>query len=284
MKEVAPGIMLFESEKSGPRRLYSAGVHGNEVEAQHALREVVRNFESGNFIVGSGSVMIVFANLEAMKGDSRTSPDGCDFNRSFHMNSHPRIVEIKKILEDFKPTLHRDLHCTIQSTPFPFALCSRPNKLTAEDFSEFAARYQLENIVQFVYKKDRELTTFAGFTAQHFGAESFTIELGQIGSNATKEIIPKIATSIVDEIVVAPNIKMNAKLQLWKMGKKIIKKTEDFYMAQDYKNFYKLKDGEVVATDSEDTYIAPKNAFILFPNSRVPVGGRGGVFVRKIIP
>lgn len=281
MTTLAPGIFLFDSGNKGPRRLYSAGIHGDEIEGQKVIGAVLKDLESGRIEVTSGSVMIVLANLQAIQEGRRVVADGCDFNRSFNTDTNPRIVEIKKWVNIFKPTLHRDLHSTIHTVPFPFALCSRAKVQHVEDFYDFALRYSLENIVQFVYCADRILTTFAGFTAQHFGAESFTIELGQIGGSRARRMVPKVITAIFSEISMRPLKRVVPTVALWKMGKKITKQTERFRLTRTFENFTPLTQGEVVARDGSMSWIAPPHAALLFANDTVPVGGRAGVFIYK---
>ena len=281
MTTLAPGIFLFDSGIKGPRRLYSAGIHGDEVEGQKVINAVLKGLESGRVEVTSGSVMIILANLQAIQDCKRVASDGCDFNRSFNKDEHPRIVEIKKWVNSFKPTLHRDLHCTIQNIPFSFALCSRAKVQPVEAFYDFALRFSIHNIVQFIYKADRKLTTFAGYTAQNFGSESCTIELGQIASSRARRMVPKVITAIFSEITDRGIKRVIPEVQLWQMGKKITKQTEHFQFTRQFENFEQLQEEEVVARDAEETHIAGKDSFILFANSHVPIGGRAAVFITK---
>lgn len=279
MTTLAPGIFLFESGKAGPRRLYSAGIHGDEVEGQKVLHAVQKDLETEKVQVTCGSVMIIFANLNAIEEKKRVASDGCDFNRQFHTDTTVRINEIKKWVTTFNPTLHRDLHSTIQPVPYSFALCSRAVAHAKGDFTEFALRYSLQHIVQFVYPPDRMLTTFAGYTAQNFGAESFTLELGQIGSSRARRMMPTIIKAIFSEIEMKPVRPSTLSLNLWRMGKKIVKQSEHFQFTRRFENFEPVPEGELVATDEDRKYYAPQNSALLFMNESVPVGGRAGVFI-----
>ncbi len=279
MTALAPGIFLFESGKTGPRRLYSAGIHGDEIEGIRLLNLVRKLLESRQANVLIGSVMLVFANLAAIENNVRLTKGGRDFNRSFHLDCDPRINEIKKYVCDFKPTIHRDFHCTIKKIDSPFALCSRAKSNYQDSFNPFCNRFGISTIVRFCYGQNKILTTFAGYTVQNFCTESFTIEIGSKNCAETNERVSYFAKSIIDEIQMAPLQSNSLPLNIWNMGKKITKKSENFHFLRQYKNFELLEEGVVYARDANIEYRAGANTGILFPNDDVDIGDRAGVLI-----
>lgn len=123
LETVADRIWRLHSGRPGKAVCLVFGVHGNERAPIDAGLELVELFESGRAAVDAGRLLLVHANPRATDEGRRWSDGGVDLNRCFHatvLSREPvlaeerRAREVVRALEDFRPDVLVDFHCTIE--------------------------------------------------------------------------------------------------------------------------------------------------------------------------
>ncbi len=124
LETVAERIWRLDSGRPGPAACIVFGVHGNEHAPIDAGLELVARLESGQAALAAGRLLLVHGNPRATDEDRRWSAGGVDLNRCFHatvLDREPALAEerrareIVRALEDFRPDVLVDFHCTVEA-------------------------------------------------------------------------------------------------------------------------------------------------------------------------
>ncbi len=119
----ADHIWQFPSHRPGPRVCISFGVHGNErppIDAGLRLSEELARHPE---LIEHGDLLLIHSNPKGSEQDSRWSEGGVDLNRCFdeatlsrtpELYEEQRAHEIVQALEDFRPEILVDFHCTVE--------------------------------------------------------------------------------------------------------------------------------------------------------------------------
>jgi succinylglutamate desuccinylase len=182
--------------------------------------------------------------------------------------------------------LHYDLHTAIRGSEF--------EKFVVYPYVAPAV-YQQQQLaflaaagIQAVLLSHQPTTTFSYFTHQHFGAQAFTVELGQVqplGQNdlqhfsAMAQALRHLLSQ--GQLVAAPL----ESLHFFAVVTALTKEAEDYQLHIDaqVKNFTRFEKDVCLASSAQGQYrIECAGDAIIFPNANVPIGQRAGLVVRNV--
>ena len=91
--EIEIPIIIHRSELEGPVVLFSAGMHGNEVNGIEILRRIITEKIHTHILRGS-IILIPIINIYGFLHFSRSTPDGKDLNRLFPGSEHGSLASM----------------------------------------------------------------------------------------------------------------------------------------------------------------------------------------------
>ncbi len=276
----------------------SCAVHGNETAPIEIVRDIVRDVLDEEQKVGQRTLFIM-GNPWAMKSGERFVD--VNMNRLFAgdwQNYDTGLKEVKRAakLEAYvanffaeEPTTvnkryHYDLHTAIRGSQrerfgvYPFV----PGRSLPDNQKAYLARADIDTVLL----QQKEANTFSSFSSLKYGAESFTLELGQVkpfGENDLKryggidyalreliagEPLPEKPKRTVSEFEVCHSITVTS--EQW-----------EFFIPDDALNFTEYAPGTLIWKDGAEEYrVGDEPEYIVFPNPKVPVGHRAGLMLR----
>ncbi len=291
---LAHGVLKFSSGVSGERRFDSAGVHGDEVDGQYALNNVVNQVIRGEVDLKSGEWLVAMGNVLAIRQNVREV--GYNLNRLFGEHGRGkaqgtyergRADELVAIEDRFGPRSHTDWHGTISPVAAPFLVSSIPaDKLRDPKYRrylrEFAANFGLPNTIVRPYTGAHRYTTFEWsaterMTRRGLLPQAETVELGQIGTRLSAAMVGKISDGlrrILDNGLVVPEVpSTDFGHKTWRIDEQVLKLSEDFRFAPEViTDFMELEEGQLIATDGKSEYRAKKGQVLVFPHASVKIG------------
>lgn len=276
----------------------SCGVHGNETAPIEIVRDIVRDVLEEEQKVGQ-RVLFILGNPWAMKAGERFTD--VNMNRLFAgdwQNYDTGLKEVKRAakLEAFvanfyasepvtvKQRFHYDLHTAIRGSQrerfavYPFV----PGRSLPASQQAFLARADIETVLL----QSEEGNTFSSFSSLKYGAESFTLELGQVkpfGENDLKRY------SGIDyalrELIAGEPLPAEPKRPVtqFEVCHSITVTGDDweFFIPDDALNFTEYQPGTLIWRDGDQEYrVGEAPEYIVFPNPKVPVGHRAGLMLK----
>ena len=172
-------------------------------------------------------------------------------------------------------------------------MCSKKNRKSASGCSLFwvipnQQAFLSRSDIETVLLQNEEGNTFSSFSSLKYGAESFTLELGQVkpfGENDLKrysgidyalreliagEPLPAEPKRPVTQFEVCHSIEVTS--DQW-----------EFFVPDDALNFTEFAPGTLIWRDGEREYrVGEQPECIVFPNPKVPVGQRAGLMLRAL--
>lgn len=299
---LGPGILwLTPAEQNQEKGLIvSAGIHGNETAPIEVLNRLVTELIEERWHLASETLLIL-GNGPAMVAGRRFVEH--NLNRLFN-GAHKkapyagsaeaeRAAVLEQICELFAQEqhglVHYDLHTAIRPSKrekfalYPFI----PDRKLPQDQLRFLSAAKVHTLLL----QHTSGTTFSAFSAQTLGAESMTIELGQVkpfGENdlsrfrGIEEALRKVMSgqplglqANADDVVI------------FEVVEEILNTGPDFrfHVPDDAANFTEFEPGEVIWEDQDHCYkVGPEPEAIVFPNRDVPEGHRVGLLVRRKSP
>ncbi|MFE8070787.1 succinylglutamate desuccinylase [Marinobacteraceae bacterium S3BR75-40.1] len=291
-------LQLDPPEASAEQLVISAGVHGNETAPIEVCNRLVSEILAGEWTVRT-QTLLIFGNPIAMVAGERFMD--YNLNRLFagthddeqHRGTREaaRAKRLEALVEDFadgrRPLFHYDLHTAIRPSKrekfalYPFV----PGREVPEQQVAFLKHSDVHTLLL----QHREGTTFASWTSSHFGAESFTIELGKVRpfgqnelsrfagiENSLRELLqghwPQAEGDVWQDMV------------CFEVVTEILRTGDDFrfHIPDNVPNFTEYPPGTLIWEDSKQRHeVGDKPEAIVFPNPYVPVGQRVGLLVRR---
>lgn len=272
----------YTSNEKGPLLFVTAGVHGNEPSGVQALEKVFKELNKTKPEI-KGRIVGVMGNTAALKKDQRFIDE--DLNRTWteenvkkeNPDSHEQreMHEIIKVLEkypenDFTKRYFLDCHTT-SSASLPYISVQQVN-----DNDEWAHRfpgYKVRGFSDIVYgaidhyMSRTGLTGFVFEAGQHTSKESIENHEGMIWL-ALKEAcgleLEKLSghPQCVEQFTVK-NAPEEKTFEI--VYRHEIKEEDDFKMEPGYKNFQKIKKGELLATSNGKEIKSEWDAYIFMP-------------------
>lgn len=299
--EVIPaGISDIDTPASCKSIVISAGVHGNETAPLELVDQLVRAILADELVVKERCLFIL-AHPLAINNKTRFIDE--NLNRLFrndiqaNHNEQSRSLEIdiaQELMEDvsaffaFTPEAqrwHLDLHCAIRrSKHFTFAVspCTDKSTRTRELFT-FADKAHLGAVLL----SHGKTNTFSCYSANHHGAKSLTVELGQVSPLGQNDL------SLIDDFNQALHALLSQTLDTISSQPPLVyrvcqtlQRTQqdfDFTFADDVENFTRFQQGEVLGHDGTEQFIAKQDGeAVVFPNKNVAINSRAALMVIEV--
>ena len=274
--------------------LVSAGVHGDETAPIELLSRMLADIARGNVPL-TCRVCIVLGNVAAMRAGSRYLDD--DLNRLF-CGRHAQLPDSReapraRVLEDAARRFfasaaddarlrwHIDMHTAIRASVFErFALLPHTGKPLSRAMFEWLADARIEAVLLHTAKGN----TYTHFTAESFGANACTLELGKVrpfGENDLARFAG--ADDAVRALVSGTGERHVAQMpRVFTVIGQITKHSDAFelLMDDDVANFTAFEKGTLLARDGDYRYtVGHDEERIVFPNRTVKPGLRAGLTV-----
>lgn len=298
--ELAPGsdasCVPSDAKQPLPSVLVSAGVHGDETAPIELLSRMVADIARGDVPLAC-RLGIVLGNVAAMRAGCRYIDD--DLNRLFcgrhtqlpQSREAPRALSLEAAAERFftgaahddASRWHIDMHTAIRASVFErFALLPHTGRRPSRAMFEWLADARIEAVLLHTAKGN----TFTHFSAESFGANACTLELGKVrpfGENelsrfagADQAVRALVSGARVGDPGAAPMPRVFTVIG------QITKHSEAFElrMSDDVPNFTPFRQGTVLAQDNDYRYVVMHDEErIVFPNRKVKPGLRAGLTV-----
>lgn len=280
--------------------IVSAGVHGNETAPIEVLNNLVTELLEAQWPL-QRETLLILGNPPAMVAGTRFIDHNLNrlFSGAHRQASYSGSPEAQRAhwleatCQAFAASaaglLHYDLHTAIRPSMrekfalYPFV---QNRKVPLEQVAFLAA-----SDVSTLLLQHKSGTTFSSFTSSHLGAESFTIELGQVrpfGQNDLSRfegIHRSLRGLMSGQSPTEDATKTAADVVVFEVVEEVINTGDGFrfHVPDDVANFTEYPPGEVIWEDTSTCYrVGDQPEAIVFPNREVPVGQRVGLLVRKL--
>lgn len=274
--------------------LVSAGVHGDETAPIELLSRMLADIAGGRVPLAC-RLCIVLGNVAAMQAGCRYLDD--DLNRLFcgrhaqlpHSRETPRAQALEEAAKRFfagaaadtRLRWHIDMHTAIRASVFErFALLPHTGKPPARAMFEWLANARIEAVLLHTAKGN----TYTHFTAESFGANACTLELGKVRPFGENDLTRFAGADDAVRALVSGSNKMGAgpMPRVFTVIGQITKHSDAFelLMADDVANFTAFEKGALLARDGDYRYtVSHDEERIVFPNRTVKPGLRAGLTV-----
>ncbi|WP_105168195.1 succinylglutamate desuccinylase [Pseudoalteromonas sp. T1lg23B] len=288
------GVIKFTPAQYGQKDIVlSSAIHGNETAPIEICDELIQSILKGQLEL-KHRVLFIFGNPKSINIGERFVEE--NLNRLFNgthaqdgieNEERKRAANLERYVTDFFTSVeegryrcHYDLHTAIRGSKnekfavYPF--------LHGEPWKKSQLQFLLACGVNTVLMMRSAATTFSYFSSRQFGADAFTVELGQVkpfGGNDMSRFAKTKAT--LTALISQSNLdfgKFNPDdFELFQVHRTINRTQEDFTFPfpDSAENFTGFAKGELLATDGETRYLAEvEGEAIIFPNAKVALGQR----------
>ncbi len=271
-KAITSRIIEIDSCKPGPALAIFAGTHGNEMAGVYALQKLTPTLNPT-----CGKIYIAFVNPAAIQANSRMINK--NLNRCFIIDNKgdfpedKRAIELMAVLDKCDALL--DLHMSYGDTGEPFVICE-------DNALNLASKFDVGIISTNWTKVEPGAADGYMFTQGKIGV---CVECGPIDkSKEYTDFAVKTIFQFLEYFEVLPKkvgfSKMSKRLIV--ANKSIYKMSNKFKIKNGYKNFDRLKTGEIIAVDDGVEYMAKKGECIIFPHYNARVGEEACVIGEEI--
>lgn len=289
------GVIEFQPTiKTNTDVILSSAIHGNETAPIEICDELIKNIISGELQVAQ-RVLFIFGNPQSINIGKRFVEE--NLNRLFNghhtrddiamNNERHRAAKLEQYVTDFysrgeveSERCHYDLHTAIRGSKnekfavYPF--------LHGKPWKKSQLQFLLSCGVNTVLMMKSPATTFSYYSSFVHGADSFTVELGQVkpfGQNdmARFEKTKQTLTALISQNEVKYPDFNASEFELFAVHRTINRTQDDFSFpfSDDAENFTGFAKGELLATDGDTAiYADVEGEAIIFPNASVALGQR----------
>ena len=289
------GVIEFQPQGTTTKDVVlSSAVHGNETAPIEICDELIKTIIKGELGLNQ-RVLFIFGNPKSINIGLRFVEE--NLNRLFNghhtvegvpMNDErKRAAKLEEYVTDFfargdqgSARYHYDLHTAIRgSKNEKFAVYPY---LHGKPWKKSQLQFLLSCGVNTVLMMKSPATTFSYYSSFVHGADSFTVELGQVkpfGENdmarfaKTKQTL----TALISQKEVQYHQFNASDFELFAVHRTINRTQQDFSFpfSDDAENFTGFAKGELLATDGDTPYYADvEGEAIIFPNAHVALGQR----------
>lgn len=318
--EPAPAVKGAKNEAAHKDIVISCGIHGNETAPIEMCERLLADIVSGRLVCVQ-RLLLIFGNLEAMNlavrevednlnrlfcghHDQQLESDGTLANKAGANKAvvnkavvkktaankeRVRAAKLEQYMERFYQArsgakrLHYDLHTAIRPSKYEqFAVYPYMASHTySRDLLAFLAAADINTLLL----SDALAPTFSCFSAQQFGAESLTIELGKVmpfGQNEMGRLdrLQQCLTAELSEPSWQPPHFALTDLRVFQVCQEITKNSTQFcfHFSDDVANFSAFSPDTLLATDGDRQWrAAEQDEAVVFPNAQVALGHRAAL-------
>lgn len=289
------GVIEFQPSVTTTKDVVlSSAVHGNETAPIEICDELIKHIISGELKLAQ-RVLFIYGNPKSINIGLRFVEE--NLNRLFNghhteegiaMNDERiRACKLEQYVTNFysrgeqgSARCHYDLHTAIRGSKndkfavYPF--------LNGKPWKKSQLQFLLSCGVNTVLMMKSAATTFSYYSSFVHGADSFTIELGQVkpfGENDMSrfEKTKQALTALISQKNVEYKEFNASDFELFSVYRTINRSHEhfSFTFSDDAENFTGFAKGELLATDGDTQYFAEvEGEAIIFPNADVALGQR----------
>ncbi len=289
------GVIEFQPPGSSTKDIVlSSAVHGNETAPIEICDELIKLIISEELVLAQ-RVLFIYGNPQSINIGKRFVEE--NLNRLFNghhttddtpmNNERIRAAKLEQYVSDFfarggegRSRCHYDLHTAIRgSKNDKFAVYPY---LHGKPWKKSQLQFLLSCGVNTVLMMKSAATTFSYYSSYVHGADSFTVELGQVkpfGQNDMSRFLQTkqtLTALISQESVEYKKFDAND-FELFSVHRSINRTEEafSFPFSDDAVNFTGFAKGELLATDGQTCYYADVDGeAIIFPNADVALGQR----------
>ncbi|MGF1755968.1 succinylglutamate desuccinylase [Vibrio makurazakiensis] len=288
--EVVPANYTDQSKNI----VFSCGIHGDETSPMELADKLIEDIETG-FQKVEARCLFIIAHPEATNAHTRFLDE--NLNRLFDdkpRETNREVViadQLKTIVTDFykdtgvETRWHLDLHCAIRlSKHYSFAVSPKVrHAVRSKELIEFINSGHVEAVLL----SNSPTSTFSWYSAENFGAQALTMELGQVARIGENQLDKLTAFDLAMRNLVAEAKPehLSKKSIIYRVSRTIVRLHEDFgfMFADDVENFTSFKHGEVFGHDGEKPLMAKnENEAVVFPNRNVAIGQRAALMVCEV--
>lgn len=285
--EVIPSNLSPESKHI----IISCGIHGDETAPMEIVDKIITDIQTG-FQTVTQRLLFINAHPEATNAHTRFIE--MNLNRLFDDKEYEPSKELdiannlKQIVTDFfqntqqEQRWHLDLHCAIRdSKHYSFVVSPKVrHPVRSQALMEFVSSAHLEAVMF----SNAPSSTFSWYSAENFGAQALTVELGRVAKIGQNELDKLVAfdLSLRDLISDSEPEHLPRKPVMYRVSRTIVRLHDDFDFLFDdgVANFTAFKHGEVFGHDGDKPLMAKNEGeAIVFPNRHVAVGQRAALMV-----
>ena len=279
-------VITLDSGLSGPHVFISSIVHGNEPCGALAIDWFLKN----DYRPLNGKLTLGFMNIEAYLAFDPLNPNRSrwveeDFNRLWaegvledpkrkRTSEFLRANEVKNIVSQVDYLL--DIH-SMQKPCVPLMMAGMLNK--GIDFARDVGM-QMPIISDSGHNEGMRMRDYFGFSNKESQKNALLVECGQHWAKSSEIVAIETmirflrTTSIMDENFaddfIYKNKVLNFQNDVYKVGKIITIKSENFKFDQDWQGFETLKKGVLIGKDDNEEVYAPyEETILIMPSKRL---------------
>ena len=289
------GVIEFQpTVKTNTDIVLSSAIHGNETAPIEICDELIKSIISGELQLAQ-RVLFIYGNPQSINIGKRFVEE--NLNRLFNghhtvdgiqmNNERQRAAKLEQYVTDFysrgetgSARCHYDLHTAIRGSKndkfavYPF--------LHGKPWKKSQLQFLLSCGVNTVLMMKSPATTFSYYSSFVHGADSFTVELGQVkpfGENDMTrfEKTKQTLTALISQKSVKYKEFNAGDFELFSVHRTINRTQQrfSFPFSDDAENFTGFKKGELLANDGDTQFFADvEGEAIIFPNADVALGQR----------
>ncbi|WP_096739583.1 succinylglutamate desuccinylase [Pseudoalteromonas atlantica] len=289
------GVIEFQPQGTTTKDVVlSSAVHGNETAPIEICDELIKTIIKGELALNQ-RVLFIFGNPKSINIGLRFVEE--NLNRLFNghhtvegvpMNDErKRAAKLEEYVTDFfargeqgSARYHYDLHTAIRgSKNEKFAVYPY---LHGKPWKKSQLQFLLSCGVNTVLMMKSPATTFSYYSSFVHGADSFTVELGQVKPFGENDMVrfaktKQTLTALISQKEVQYPQFNASDFELFAVHRTINRTQQDFSFpfSDDAENFTGFAKGELLATDGDTPYYADvEGEAIIFPNAHVALGQR----------
>ena len=260
------GVVRIAAEKSGPRVVMFAGVHGDEVSGVHAIEKLLFDFFGGKRELMQGSLTLARANEHALSAErryikhnlNRLFRDDCGSEIDRASYEFGRAQELKTILQNC------DYFLDFHSAP----IAQEPFLVAELKAVEFFGKLAIPRIVTGWSKFSGGVI---GGDAENYanahGAMAATLESGSHFEKSSIDVAYKTAVSLLAVLSMIDGVRKKEvpEVELFDVYAVVLKEFNDFCYVGEVTNFQFLKRGEAFASQNGRPVTALEDSYLLIP-------------------
>ncbi|KJY83374.1 succinylglutamate desuccinylase [Vibrio galatheae] len=285
--EVIPANLTADSKHI----IISCGIHGDETAPMEIADKIITDIQTG-FQPVTERLLFINAHPEATNAHTRfieTNLNRLFDDKEYQPSKELEIAkDLKRVVTEFYQDTpqdkrwHLDLHCAIRlSKHYSFVVSPKVrHPVRGEALMKFVASAHLDAVMF----SNAPSSTFSWFSAENFGAQALTVELGRVARIGENELDKLVAFDLAlrDLVSNSESEHLPRKPIMYRVSRTIVRIHDDFDFLFDdnVENFTAFKHGEVFGHDGDKPLMAKNEGeAIVFPNRHVAIGQRAALMV-----